>query len=172
MLKDLDQMNALVKAHVQRSQSESDKVTPLRVALRIVLSRPDDDGMVDKVIGMLRSELEENDAWESTVTDLTNEALTALKQPESLTPVEQVTYAVFLENVVAQMKPRASDMAFEYANLKRIRDARIKITPAARSERNLRTMRAQVSPSDAAAAILQTVDARAQKAKSKAQTAE
>lgn len=154
-LKDLDQMNALVVSAIKDSKkSANGKVVPLKEALQAVYSRPNDDGMVEKVIAPLRTELDEQEAWEKVLNQLTVEAVDALKHPKAFKPVVQVTYQVFLENLLADMKPYLGKAGFERSLAEKIRDAKVDMTKEASSERKLRMMKTAVSPSEVAADLL------------------
>lgn len=154
-LKDLDQMNDLVTNKVKESKkASSGKTVPLKEALQAVYSRPNEDDMIDKVVAPLRSQLDELDAWEKTVNQLTDEALSVLRHPNAFSPVVQVTYEIFLENLLAEMKPYISTNGFEKTLTTRIRDAKIEISKKALNERAVRSMKATVSPSEIAAQIL------------------
>lgn len=150
VLKDLDQMTELVDEKIAESKAEGGDVAPLRAALQIVLSRPDDDFMVDKVIGPLRQALDENEAWESTLESVVDEAVKAMKNPKDLSASVQVTYAVLLTNVISQLKPRAQKAGFERKMIEKIRDARIVLTKKMRDDRKLRMMKDAPSPSQIA----------------------
>lgn len=153
--KDLDQINKLVNDKVKESKkTPSGKVIPLREALQAVYSRPNEDDMIDKVVAPLRSNLDELDAWEKTISQLTDEAIGALKHPRTFKPVVQVTYAIFLENLLAEIKPLVKDDGFERKIAERIRDAHLEITKEAQDERALRMMKSLTSPSDIAIQIL------------------
>jgi len=154
-LKDLDQMNDLVTNKVKESKkASSGKTVPLKEALQAVYSRPNEDDMIDKVVAPLRSQLDELDAWEKTVNQLTDEAISVMKHPNAFSPVVQVTYEIFLENMLAEMKPYISTNGFEKALTVRIRDAKIEVSKKALNERAIRSMKATVSPSEIAAQIL------------------
>lgn len=152
-LKDLDQMNDLVRLKIAAAK-EGDNA-PLKDGLQTVLSRPDEDFMIDKVIGPLRQELEEQDLWEQTVIALTDEAISALKNPKKHKAVVQATYAVFLTNTISQLKPRAKEKGFERKLLEKIRDAKIELSQDMRDERRLRMMKESASPSTLAEQILE-----------------
>jgi hypothetical protein len=156
-LKDLDQMNALVSDKIKESKkSSSGKVVPLKEGLQAVLSRPDGDGMVSKVITPLKNELEEQNAWEKTLRELTDEALNALKNPKNFKGDVQATYAIFLENLMAELKPDAAKEGFERKTIKKIKDAKIKLSKESQAERKLRLMKTPISPSEMADMILQS----------------
>jgi hypothetical protein len=155
--KDLDQMNELVNEKIQESeQLQDEKYVPLKEALQAVFSRPDGtDDMIDKVVGPLRTKLDELDQWENALTILVDEAVNALKHPKGVKPVNQNTYAVFLENFIAESKPYAKSNGFERKLLEKIRDAKIEMTREAKNERSLRGMKVGDSPSDLAKRVLE-----------------
>lgn len=153
-LKELDQMNELVQSKISESQKAEGDVQPLMDALQAVFSRPDSDGMIVKVVGYLRAELDKHEAWEETVNKLAVEALNGLKNPKTISADVQVTYQVFLENLLVEMKPFADQEGFERAIVQKIRDAKVKISKESAEERSLRMLKAATSPSDLADSIL------------------
>lgn len=158
-LKDLDQMNQLVSDKVKESKkSSSGKVVPLKEALQAVYSRSNDDDLIDKVITPLRTNLDELESWEKTLSQLTDEAINALKNPKAFKPVVQVTYVIFLENLLAEVKPYIKKEGFERDLVERVRKADIEVTKDAVNERKLRTMKGTVSPSEIAANILKSAN--------------
>lgn len=160
-LKDLDQMTELVNARIKESRaSQDDKYTPLKAGLLEVYGRPNEDGMIDKISGPLRSEIDEVESWEKAVTDVTNEAIEVLKNPQDHKATVQVTYGVYLENMIAELKPRVKQGGFERQVMESIRDADIELSKAMRDERKLRMMRDTASPSQQARQILERVDAK------------
>lgn len=155
-LRELDQMTELVNARIKESQmAQEDKFTPLKAGLLEVYGRPNEDGMIDKIVSPLRNEIEEVDTWERAVTEVTNDAVMVLKNPQDHKPAVQVTYAVFLENIIGEMKPRVKHGGFEKTLMESIRDANIELSKAMRDERKLRMMRDTSSPSQQARQILE-----------------
>lgn len=154
-LKDLDQMNKMVNEKVKESKkSGSGKAVPLKEALQAVYSRPNDDDMIEKIVAPLRSNLDELESWEKTISQLTDEAINALKNPRAFKPVVQVTYVIFLENLMAEIKPYLKTEGFEKKIVERIRDAKIEVSKEAANERKLRMMKDTGSPSQIAEKIL------------------
>lgn len=153
-LKDLDQMNKLVRSKIQESKKAGgDKNIPLKEALQAVFSRSNEDFIIDKLVPQLKVELEEHEGWEHAVQALVKEAIGALKNPKAFKPVVQVTYQVFLENIISEMKPRAGEK-FENQILTQIRDAKAEVTKEAANERRLRVMKDSKSVSELAGAVL------------------
>lgn len=154
-LRDLDQMNKMVNDKVKEAKkSSSGKAVPLKEALQAVYSRPNDDDMIEKIVAPLRSNLDELGAWEKTISQLTDEAINALKNPRAFKPVVQVTYVIFLENLLAEIKPLLQKEGFERKIAERIRDAKIEVSKEAVNERRVRTMKTTSSPSELAEKIL------------------
>jgi len=134
--------------------AESDKVGPLRVGLRSVYSRPDDDEMIEKVIGPLRNEIDEVDSWDSVLSSLVNDAIGHIQNPGSQTPAEQFTQVVFLNNVIAENRPVARKPGLGHELIQRIYDANLTLSKQARNEGQLRLMKGVVSPSELAGKVL------------------
>lgn len=153
-LKDLDQMSKIVQNKINESRAASgDQVIPLKEALQAVYSRSNEDFMIEKIISPLKNELDEQEAWESSLQELTKEAIGALKNPKAFKPITQVTYIVFLENVLSELKPKVNEK-FENSIIDTIAKAKISVTKAAADERQLRVMKATTSPSEIAQDIL------------------
>jgi len=157
-LKDMDQMTKLVQSKITEGRkSGGDKTIPLKEGLQSVFSRPNSDFMIEKILGPLKTELEEETAWESSIEALVREARGALKNSRAFKPVVQVTYLIFLENLLSEMKPRVAE-PFENRIITEIRDAKIEVTKEALHERKLRMMKETISPSAIAANILKDYD--------------
>lgn len=155
-IKDLDQMSAMIKKKIEESRkSKGDKVIPLKESLQAVYSRPNGDLLIEKVVSPLKAELEQHDAWESAFKALVKEAIGALKNPKSFTPKVQATYWIFLENTLSEMKPKVATDDFERSVVVDIRNAKIKLSKEAQSERRLGAMKSTVSPSEVAEQILE-----------------
>lgn len=154
-LKDLDQMNALVKNKLKESKSaDAGKVVPIKEGLQAVFSRPNTDDMIEKISPPLRVALEQEEATEKVFSDLVTEALNALTNTKNFKKEVQVTYAIFLENVISEFKPNLKKENFEYKIVKRIADSGIELTKDAQKDRRLRLMQESASPSEIAKKVL------------------
>ncbi len=163
-------MNEMVQKKIKEYKSDGG-VQSLTEALQAVYSRPNDDAMVEKVTPPLRSELDETEQWETAVDVLVQEAIGALKNPKAFKPVVQNTYAVFLENIVADFKPFAEKDGHKRKVIQKIRDAKIEMTKEALNERKLRDMKNHRSPSELAAQVMDSAlkaEAEAKKADAEA----
>ncbi len=147
-LKDLDEMNELVTSKIKEAKkARSGKIVPLKEALQAVFSRPNEDGMVGKVYSPLVTELDRLDSLEKVYRDLTEEALNALKNTKNFKPDVQVTYSIFLENLVAEFKPSAAEEGLEKRIIEKIAQASVELTKDALKERKRRLMKEGESPS-------------------------
>lgn len=148
-------MNKIVNDKVREAKKAgSGQAVPLKEALQAVYSRPNEDEMIDKIVSPLRTQLDNYDAWEKVLSQLTDEAINALKNPKAFKPVVQVTYQIFLENLLSEIKPLVKRDGFERALAVRIRDSKIEVSKEAKNEREMRSMRGAHSPSEIAEKIL------------------
>jgi hypothetical protein len=158
-LMDLDQMTKLVQDKLKESKKANAKTVPLKEGLQAVYSRPDADRMIDKVITPLRMELQDLDQYDRIINELTDEALNALKNTRNFKPSVQVTYAIFLENLMGDARRLAeSEDNLERKLLKKIKKAGIKVTKEAANERKVRTLNESRSPSDIANDLLDGIE--------------
>lgn len=154
-LKNLDQMNALIKNKIKESKSAySGKLVPLKEALQAIFSRPNTDDMINKVRDPLRNQLDQESSYEIVFEELIQEAIYALKNTKNFKRDVQVTYSIFLENTISEFKPDIKDGNFEMKMLIKISESNIILTKEARKERQLRLMTEGVSPSELAKIIL------------------
>ncbi|MBN8535988.1 MAG: hypothetical protein J0M15_02955 [Deltaproteobacteria bacterium] len=154
-LKNLDQMNALIKNKIKESKSAySGKLVPLKEALQAIFSRPNTDDMINKVRDPLRNQLDQESSYEIIFEELIQEAIYALKNTKNFKRDVQVTYSIFLENTISEFKPDIKDGNFEMKMLIKISESNIILTKEARKERQLRLMTEGVSPSELAKIIL------------------
>ena len=148
-------MNELVNAKLKEAKKAgSGKVVPLKEALQAVYARPNDDDMIVKIVSPLRRNLDELESWEKTISQLTDEALNALKNPRAFKPAVQVTYAIFLENLMSEIKPYMKNEGFERKIIERIRDSKVTLSKEANNELKLRMMKSMASPAEIAEHIL------------------
>ncbi len=169
-LKDLDQMNAMVTNRLKESKAAySGKIVPIKEGLQAVYSRPNSDDMIDKISPPLRSALEAEDATEKVFEELVQEAINALKNTKNFKKEVQVTYAIFLENVISEFKPSLKPGGFEFTIIKKIADSDIELTKDAEKDRKLRLMQESSSPSAIASKVLKNYEERLKSAPAKSE---
>lgn len=159
-LMDLDEMTDLLQNRVNRYKRTGNEEL-MTEALQICLSRPDEDGMVDKLIEIVRFNLDSDEQWAEVVDNVTDKSIAQLKNETTPVP-DQVTYLILLENLVAQFQPefikQYQGPLFETEIIEKIAQADIQVSDAARAERQLNLMTAQRSPSEIAQALVRTRD--------------
>lgn len=152
---DLDQMSDLVQVKLNE-YSKQNNLQALREAAMIVLARPDDDGMVEKILSTVRNPLEEEGQWQPTVEALVRQGVETLQNSEA-SQTDQVTSGVILENIIAEFKPlyikQAQTGGFETSIIDFIADSNISYSKNASRERGLYLMRNNLNPSQIAKKI-------------------
>lgn len=168
-VRDFDEMVTEVKSRIYKAKQASLKgqekgvdeegdreaIEILRNALKLILSRPNEDNMVSKLIPFVRSELNNFTAFEDTMTSLAEEAIRSINN-DRLPVVYRGTALFILENLMSEIRPELENKEDFKILLAKIRDAKIKIPEKVRNERKLRSMYKSKSPSDIASAILKT----------------
>jgi hypothetical protein len=168
-MKNAEQITALVNkkmktaAAAQAAQEQSDDASDvvaepealdaLKDGMRIVLSRPDQDGVRGELYSRLRRELNDLNSLEGAMASLAQEAIDALKTSSSSTKV-QLTYIYLLENMMSEIKPDFESNPALKKIIEDVRDANIQISDRLRKEQKLRSMAKPISPSETAAKIL------------------
>lgn len=187
-LKNYEEMNKMVQEKVDEAlsvvQREEDEDLPvpqaaardaiadqkaseiLRDALQLILSRPDKDNMVEKLIPDVRRQLKNINSYDYTLESIAGEAINALKGDSSSTKYK-VTYLFVLENLMAELQPEIDTSSLSQKIFQKIRDAKINITSEVQKARRRRMFR-QFSPSEVAEKVLNDhFKRRDQKAKNK-----
>lgn len=149
MSKDEAAMIKLVEDKLNESKkSYAGKSVPLKEALQAIYSRPNSDQVIAKVIGPVASALQNEKSYEKSVKELVTEALNALKNTRAFSAKVQVTYVIFLTNLINDYKTQFETNSFYKDTVKRIADAKIKLTAAAESEISKTLKINPQSPSD------------------------
>ncbi len=145
MILSFDEMEAFVRQKMAESQthlrqsSESQAVESLRSALQTLLSRPDQDNTVARLIHPLRTALLQLSAFEDSLASLASEALSVLQN--SRLPVElRATQVFLLENMMAELRPLLGQNPEARKIFAQIRDAQIKIPPDVTRHRRMTGM--------------------------------
>jgi hypothetical protein len=169
MIKDYDEMQKIVQSFVKKARKASERedesgdseaVEQLREGLKVILSRPDNDNMVAKLVPEVRRELLNYNKFEDVVTELVADAMAPLKQSNSTVSVRS-TCLVILQNLLAEIKPEVVNGNERLkTSVQTIADAKIEIADDVKKDRRLRGMFKTVSPSDEAKAILKMIPAK------------
>lgn len=168
LLKNSDQVSDMIKVKIKTAQNlqskqdenedgdiqaEPEALENLKDALRIALSRPDQDGARSNLYSRVRRELNDLNSLDQILSELTEEALTELRKQDG--PRRTATYVVILENLMAEIKPEIRDNPAYLKIVERIRDTKITIGDRAKVQTLLRSMSIPISPSATAAKILE-----------------
>lgn len=149
-------MSQLMLDHA-RQFKKTDNPEFLKEGLMICLSRPDEDAVIEKTISTVRTPLEDNTLWESSVEELIDRSIAVIKE-DRLHPVDQVTYAVVLENLISEFRPsfikQYKSPGFEARMIERIAQSGVELSSAAKSEQKLNLMKASISPSAVAEKLI------------------
>jgi hypothetical protein len=159
MLKDYDEMLNMVNSQLKKARSNVDDqeaVSHLREAVKLILSRPDSDNMVAKLIPEVRKELIGYNAFENVLSSISAESITLVKDENSANSV-QATGIFILENLIALVKPEAVNSYDLRLLLDRIRSADIEVTEGVRKDMKLRGMFKTMNPSEAAKKVLKSL---------------
>lgn len=154
---DLDQMNDLMLESAREFKKSSDPKA-LQEGLLICLSRPDEDALVDKVIDTVKTPMEDNGLWESTVASLIDESVAVIKD-STRSSADQVTYSIVLENLISDLRPefikQYKSPGFESRMIEKIAATEVELNSQAKAERKLNLMKGGVSPAQIAKRLLE-----------------
>ncbi len=167
LIKNSDQVSEMIRQKIRKAQkvqskqeetedgeiqAEPEALDNLRDAMRIALSRPDQDGARSNLYSRVRRELVDLNSLDQVLMELTEEAIAELRAQDG--PRRTATYIVLLENMMAELKPESMENTNYRKLFERIRDAKITITDKARVANLLRSMSVPVSPSTTAEKML------------------
>lgn len=149
---DLDQMTDLLYEKAN-DYKRNNRVQALREGTMIAFARPNEEVILDKIISIVRSPLEDNDEWEGTIEQMVGQAVKTI-QDGSAPATEQVTASVVLENVLSEFKPafvkQYQGGGFETTVIERIAASDLKFSKQADQEKKLNQMKSGLTPSQLA----------------------
>jgi hypothetical protein len=134
-------------------QSDPAAIAYLTDAMRIVLSRPDQDGARNSLYSRVRKELSDIGEFEGAMKVLCTEAIDVLKKNDG-SAKRQATYITLLEGLMNESRPELDDNADLRKLVENIRDAKISISESVKRQSFIRSMSRLKSPSETAASIL------------------
>lgn len=144
LLKNSEQFSDMVRKKIKKAQdiqskqeievndkgeifSEPEAVSSLRDAMRIVLSRPDQDGARSKLFNKVRQEMNDLHSLDQSLTEIVNEAAAGLKTKNINIKYEE-TYLVILDNFLSEVRPEVDSNTTFKTLVEKIRDADITIS--------------------------------------------
>ncbi len=160
MLKDYDEMLQMVNSKLKKARAVEDNdqeaVEHLREAVKLILSRPDSDNMVAKLIPEIRKELTGYNAFDDVLSALAAEEITIVKDKQAAGSVKATSLFV-LTNMISLIKPEAVNNNDLRRVLDRIRSADIEITDSVKHDIKLRGMFNTPNPSKTAKEVLKNL---------------
>lgn len=180
MTKDYDEMQASVRKGVNlakkaaiQMQKDGDEdgadqaaINHLRDTAQFILSRPDKDFMVSKLMPLVRKELVNYGAFEDSLETIATQAIMHLKSDKAPTRTKSTSIFI-LENLMSEIKPEIEHKPEFKKIVEQIRDAKIKISDEVVTDRKMTSMFKTVSPSDMAKDLLEKAKAKPVSQKSK-----
>lgn len=167
MIKDYDEMSQMVNAKLKKARAvgshssdenvnDQETIEHLREAVKLILSRPDSDNMVAKLMPEIRKELSGYNAFEDVLSGITAEQIAIVKD-EKAAPSVQATGIFVLENLISLIKPEAVNNNDLRRILDRIRSADIDVSSSVKKDMKLRGMFKTMNPSQAARTVLKSL---------------
>lgn len=167
-IKDYDEMTNKVNAYIAESQKLAIKyqeegddeggdqaaIDKLSEALAYILSRPDKDNMLAKLLPAVRKELINYNAFETSLSLAVTDAITAI-QSKKLPATYRATSVFVLENVMSQVQPLVTTSKEMRSIVEKIRDSKLEVPSDVMNDRKLKSMFNTSSPSKTAEKILQ-----------------
>lgn len=154
---DLDQMTDILREKAN-DYKVNNRIQALKEGVLIAYSRPNEDVVLDKIISIVKTNLEDNGEWESCVLQIVRQSIAILKN-DSTTAINQVTATIVLENVLSESKPafvqQYQSSGLETQIIERIADADIKLSKNTEHEKQLNQMRGGGSPSQIAHRLIE-----------------
>lgn len=148
-LLDLEQMSDLIQDRLNRYK-KTDQEQFLNEAFQICFVRPNQDGMVEKLVESIRYGLDSNEQWEQLVEANVKQAIEQLKS-ESTPVSDQVSYLFLLQNLLSEFKPdyekQDESPQFESSIVEMLAQAAIPLRQEAINEARLNLMLIPNSPS-------------------------
>ncbi len=167
IIKDYDEMRQMVLTRIKKakvlsdgtgddSEKDAGALEHLRDAMKLILSRPDNDNMVAKLTPEVKRELAGFSAYADTISSLAAESLGLVKN-KNTTVTQQSTALFILENIIREVRPEAATNPDLRAVLERIVDADVSIPEDVVKDRKMNSMYATVNPSAEARKILRAL---------------
>lgn len=170
---DLDQMTDLMYGKINEYK-KTNNIQALKEGALIAYSRPDEDGLIDKIISIVKVPLEDAGEWQNTVQQMVSQSTEAVQNKDGRTKaIQQVTASVVLENILAELRPEFVKQyetgGFETLIVEKIANANLKYTKEALNEKKLNQMRVGLSPSKVAQNLISIKNKKIKEDKEKAE---
>lgn len=165
LLKNSEQFSDMVRKKIKKAQdiqakqevevndkgeifSEPEAIASLRDAMRLVLSRPDQDGARSKLFNKVRQELNDLHSLDRALTDIIVESITGLKTNNINLKYEE-TYLVVLDNFLSEVRPEVNSNTTFKTLVEKIRDSDITVSEKMKGPNRSLAVNANISKSAA-----------------------
>lgn len=158
-IKNFDEMQTLVNARVKKAegianQNVSEAKNILKDALQLIFSRPNSDNIVTKLVAPIRSTLKNIETYELTLDEIATSAISQAQSKKGNIK-NRATSFVVLANLMSELQPEVKSNPDIRKIFIKIRDAKIEVQDAVKSEMRMRAMLpAPTSPSAIATKVL------------------
>ena len=158
-LYDIDEMVEITEDRMALYKETNDS-EKLYEVMTLILARPNDDNILERLMLSIRYTLDSNKLWEESVEVVVDNAVTALKD-ETTSAGDQISYLMVLQNLLVEFKPEFKKLdispKFEQNVIKKVAKAEIEVSVEARREANLNLFGKLNSPSDIAKQVLEDI---------------
>ena len=155
-LYDIDEMVEITEDRMALFKQSND-LEKLQEVMVLILARPNDDNILERLMLSIRYSLDSNSIWESAVSNIVDNAISALKD-ESTSNSDQLLYVMVLKNLLVEFKPEFKRLdtspKFELNIITKIAQADLEISNEVKEEAGLNLIKLPVSPSKIAKDIL------------------
>ena len=166
-LYDIDEMVEITEDRMAlyKETNDSEKLYEI---MTLILARPNDDNILERLMLSIRYSLDSNKLWEDSVEVVVDNAITALKD-ETTSAGDQISYLMVLQNLLVEFKPEFKKLdispKFEQNVIEKVANAEIEVSDEARREANLNLFGKLISPSEIAKQVLEDIKKIPRKAK-------
>jgi hypothetical protein len=158
-LYDIDEMVEITEDRMALYKETNDS-EKLYEVMTLILARPNDDNILERLMLSIRYTLDSNKLWEESVEVVVDNAVTALKD-ETTSAGDQISYLMVLQNLLVEFKPEFKKLdispKFEQNVIEKVAKAEIEVSDEARREANLNLFGKLNSPSDIAKQVLEDI---------------
>lgn len=134
-------------------RQSSKTIEPLKEAMKMFFSRPNEDNLTSALVTDIESELESLNAYPSTLESIINENLTAIEN-KKLSPEERTTAALAIKNLLLEIKPKIVRNTELAKVVCKLADKSIKLPKDIQKSSMIQTLYLEKSPSTVAKEIM------------------
>ena len=158
-LYDIDEMVEITEDRMALYKETNDS-EKLHEIMTLILARPNDDNILERLMLSIRYSLDSNKLWEEAVKVVVDNSIEVLKD-ETSSSADQIAYLMVLQNLLVEFKPEFKRLdtspEFEASIIATVANANLEISDDVKREASLNLIKIPASPSEIAKAILKEV---------------